>query len=116
MDGDLLTRDSSPSVMDKTTQGGICPTMSQLAVPSFTEINRSVQEIQSVVLSPDQQVGWALAWSDLVFFFSIFEMLASPDLDIIFLIPKPQKNKLFFECKYILLLMAFLKFRNSQGA
>ena len=72
MDGDLLTRDSSPSVMDKTTQGGICPTMSQLAVPSFTEINRSVQEIQSVVLSPDQQVGWALAWSDLVFFFFDF--------------------------------------------
>ena len=61
------------------------------------------------------EIAPPLAWSDLVFF-SIFEMLASPDLDIIFLSPKPPKNNFFFECKYILLLMAFLKFRNSQGA
>ena len=59
MDGDLLTIDSSPPVMDSTPPGAIRPTVSQsAAVPSATEINnRSPPEIESSVLSPDQQVG-----------------------------------------------------------
>ena len=63
MDGDLLTIDSSPPVMDSTPPGAIRPTVSQsAAVPSATEINnRSPPEIESSVLSPDKQVGLFLS-------------------------------------------------------